>query len=205
MEIPTQQIMARIDAIQQRIDSLEGTAPAVPIMPPASDTGATPDAPPASFAAALANAANPGAQAAPLIGPDGTPVRPLNPLAGNVSDDVDAAASKYGIDPKLVQAVIQVESGGNPQAVSRAGAMGLMQLMPANVQEEGVGDPFDPAQNIDAGAKQLSGLLGEFGGNLDLALAAYNAGPNAVKRYGGIPPYPETQDYVRKIKSILDR
>ena len=117
---------------------------------------------------------------------------------------IASSAAKYSLDPNLVKAVMTVESDGDPRAVSPAGAMGLMQLMPANVAEAGVTDPFDPAQNIDAGARQLAQLMNEFGGNLDLTLAAYNAGPNAVKRFGGIPPYPETQNYVRKIRALLD-
>ena len=105
----------------------------------------------------------------------------------------------YGIPPKLVQSIIQVESQGNPKAISPSGALGLMQLMPEVIKACGVVDPFDPLANILAGVRHLNYLLLEFSGNLSLALAAYNAGPNAVRRYGGIPPFPETWNFVNSV------
>ena len=102
-----------------------------------------------------------------------------------------------------MKAVIQTESGGNPRAVSRAGAMGLMQLMPANVREAGVADPFDPEQNIAAGTQQLAHLMEQYGGDLDLTLAGYNAGPGNVKKYGGVPPFAETQHYIRRVRAAM--
>ncbi|MCX5905889.1 MAG: lytic transglycosylase domain-containing protein [Deltaproteobacteria bacterium] len=105
----------------------------------------------------------------------------------------------YGIPPKLVQAIIQVESQGNPKAISPAGALGLMQLMPEVIKACEVADPFDPLANILAGVRHLNYLLLEFSGNLSLALAAYNAGPGTVRRYGGIPPFPETWNYVHSV------
>jgi soluble lytic murein transglycosylase-like protein len=111
---------------------------------------------------------------------------------------IRAASQRYGVDEKLVRSVIRAESDFNPRCVSRAGAMGLMQLMPENCREYGVRDAFDPGQNIDGGVRQLKQMIDKFG-TLDLALAAYNAGPGAVQRYGGIPPYRETQAYVRKV------
>jgi soluble lytic murein transglycosylase-like protein len=116
--------------------------------------------------------------------------------------DIDAAGQRYGVDPLLLQSVIQQESGFDPNATSAAGAQGLMQLMPQTAASLGVTNPYDPAQSIDAGARYLSQQLDSFGGDTSLALAAYNAGAGAVQRYGGVPPYPETQSYVQQ---ILDR
>lgn len=115
---------------------------------------------------------------------------------------VDAAAS-HGVDVTLVRAVIQVESDFDPYAVSSKGARGLMQLMPATAQRMGVRNAFDPRQNIFGGVRYLRFLLDLFQGSLTLAAAAYNAGENAVLRYGGIPPFRETQDYVGKIQTLL--
>lgn len=108
-------------------------------------------------------------------------------------------SSEHGVPPKLVQAIIQVESEGNPKAVSRKGAMGLMQLMPSVLKAYQVEDPFDPLANVEAGVRHLKYLLQEFSGNLSLALAAYNAGPGTVRKYGGIPPFPETHKYLFRV------
>jgi soluble lytic murein transglycosylase len=112
---------------------------------------------------------------------------------------VKSISAIYGIDPLLVMAVIREESGGNTHAVSSAGAQGLMQLMPSTAAELGVTDAFNAEQNVHGGIAYLSYLLKLFNNNIPFALAAYNAGPNAVKQYGGIPPYPETQNYVKNI------
>ena len=112
---------------------------------------------------------------------------------------IDEASEKYGVDSKLVQALVQQESGFNPNAKSKAGALGLMQLMPATAKGLGVNDPMNPKENIEGGVKYLKSMLDRFHGNTILALAAYNAGPNAVSKYDGVPPYKETQNYVKAI------
>ena len=113
------------------------------------------------------------------------------------SDIVDEVAAQHGVDARLVKAMIRVESGYQPRARSRKGAMGLMQLMPDTARQYAVRDPYEPRSNIEAGIKHLSSLLERF--KLPLALAAYNAGEAAVRRFGGVPPYPETRDYVRSV------
>ncbi len=113
---------------------------------------------------------------------------------------VDQTADRQQVDPKLVHAIIEVESDYNPNAVSRKGAMGLMQLIPETAQRYGVDNPFDPKQNIEGGVNYLKDLLKLFGGDLTLSLAAYNAGENSVLRSGGVPAFTETREYVRKVK-----
>jgi soluble lytic murein transglycosylase-like protein len=114
-------------------------------------------------------------------------------------DDIDRAAAQYKIPAELVRAVIWAESAGDGAAVSSAGAIGLMQLMPRTAGEMYVEDPVDPAQNIMGGTRYLRWLANLFKGDMVLTLAAYNAGPDAVKKYGGIPPFPETREYVKRV------
>lgn len=115
---------------------------------------------------------------------------------------VDRVASKYNLEPDLIRAVIRTESNGDRSAVSRKGAMGLMQLMPSTADDMNVAHPFNPEENIEGGAKYLKYLLERFGGDLTLALAAYNAGPAVVEKYGSVPPIRETREYVKKVLSL---
>lgn len=118
-------------------------------------------------------------------------------------DIVKRASEKYGVSEKLINAVIAAESAGNPNATSAAGAQGLMQLMPATAAGLGVKNPYDPEENIMGGTKYLADAIKNNNGKIDLALAAYNAGQGAVNKYGGVPPYAETQSYVKKIMSAI--
>lgn len=118
---------------------------------------------------------------------------------------IEEAAEEYELDPHLIRSVVQTESAFDPFAISRAGALGLMQLMPALAAEYGVTNPFDARQNIMAGARYLRQLLDRHRGNVVLALASYNAGPSAVARYGRVPPFPETQAYVKRITRLMER
>ena len=218
-------ISARISDIQERIAALSG-----PAVPPAA-APAVPDAAP-TFAKALTTAQALPPITGPTHLPPGSsvpappaslgPLPPL-PVAPGASDVIplphtasadppaglDGIIQKYaaqnGLAPALVRAVIKTESDGNPRCVSRAGAMGLMQLMPANVKEAGIADPFDPEQNIAAGTKQLADHMKQYGGNLDLALAGYNAGPGNVRKYGGVPPFTETHNYILRVRAAMEK
>lgn len=128
---------------------------------------------------------------------------PLNTTA--YAAEIRAAARKYGVEEAIVRAIMHAESAFNPNALSRAGAQGLMQLMPDTARRFGVTDPFDPKQNIEGGVSYLAWLLRRYNGNLTLAAAGYNAGEGAVDRYGGVPPYSETQRYVQRVAILVDR
>jgi hypothetical protein len=149
---------------------------------------------------------------------DNTPLPPPPVLVEKITTDVlaeevpaslktivDTISKNHGVDPGLVRAVIKTESNFNRWAVSNKGAMGLMQLIPGTGKRYGVRDFFDPQQNVDGGVRYLKFLLEKFNGNLDLSLAAYNAGENLVERLGRIPPIPETTNYVRKVRAIYKK
>jgi len=128
---------------------------------------------------------------------------PLNTLS--FSNEIRGAAQFNSVDESLIRAIIHAESAYQPDAQSPKGAQGLMQLMPAIQQQLKVSDPFDPASNIEGGTRYLAGLLLEFNGDVSLATAAYNAGPGAVHKYGGVPPYDETREYVRRVEILYHR
>lgn len=133
----------------------------------------------------------------------------ITSIQNDSNADIDGLIEQYsaknGLDSAFVKAVIKQESGFQSKVTSHCGAMGLMQLMPATANSLGVKDAYDPEQNIAGGTKYLKGLLDRFGGDKSLALAAYNAGPNAVAKYNGIPPYKETQNYVKNIMSMYQK
>jgi soluble lytic murein transglycosylase-like protein len=161
-------------------------------------TASTMPATAGSFATALQQATSAGAGASPLASQASASTG-----AGGGSGVYDSliaqSASRYGIDPAVLHGLIQQESGFDPNASSSAGAQGLTQLMPGTASSLGVRNPLDPAESIEGGARYLSQMMSQFGGNTSDALAAYNAGPGAVQRYGGVPPYAETQSYVSKV------
>ncbi len=145
--------------------------------------------------AALLGLAVPGTAAEPAEGGPGWSRWELTRKAERI-------ANEENLDARLVKALIEVESGFNPRAVSHKGALGLMQLMPSTARRLGVGDPFDPEQNLRGGIRELRRLIDRYSGDIVLALAAYNAGEGAVARYGGVPPYRETRGYIDRILTI---
>lgn len=195
-------ISARVDEIQQMISSLQAG--------PAATDGSE------NFAAALQSATTAGGQgdAAQTATPGATPLTPVagatgagaatGPLNTPFSAEIQAAAQKHGVDPALLTALVRQESNFNPTAGSPAGARGLTQLMPGTAASLGVTDVTDPVQALDGGAKYLKQQLDAFNGDERLALAAYNAGPGAVQKFGGIPPYAETQNYVKKVLAYAE-
>lgn len=185
-------ILAEISAVQSRIAEITGA--------PAAGNEA------AGFGRALALALNTGTTAAPAAAPDGSAAPTTAPVPPEQIDAlVSQNASTWQVDPSLVKAIIANESGFNANATSKVGAQGLMQLMPATAQSVGVRDSYDPAQNVAGGTRYLKGLLDRFNGDVRLAVAAYNAGPGAVEKYGDVPPYPETQNYVQRVLQSHER
>ena len=186
-------VIARVGELQQLIGGANGTPP------PATST---------AFSSQLATAA--GWSATPTTATATAPVATAAFAATGSSElpadvpfgaDITAAAQKYGLDPALLAGLVKQESGFDPNAGSPAGARGLTQLMPGTAAGLGVTNVLDPVQSLDGGARYLRQQLDAFGGDVARALAAYNAGPGAVTRYGGVPPYAETQNYVRAVQA----
>ncbi len=176
--------MAELDAMLSALS--RGPQPVGPSA--AGPQGSSPVAGAPTFASELAKAGAPQTSA-PATAGGATPF----------GAEIDAAASRYGVDPALLRGLVRQESGFDPAARSPAGALGLTQLMPGTARELGVTNPLDPAQALDGGARYLRQQLDRFGGDESKALAAYNAGPGAVQRFGGVPPYAETQNYVQRV------
>jgi soluble lytic murein transglycosylase-like protein len=182
-----------IDAVVSRISQIQS------LMGPMAQP-----APTANFAATLASASAPATMAVtPTAGLASTAATGPSTLPAGTpyGAEITAAAQRNGLDPALLAGLIKQESGFNPNAGSSAGAQGLCQLMPGTARGLGVTDLHDPVQSIEGGAKYLAQQLKTFNGDVARALAAYNAGPGAVQRYGGVPPYAETQNYVRAVQA----
>ena len=176
-----------LDATVARVGELNAL---LTFSPPAPAAAAAPSTP---FNAQLASAMGPSSATTPLTttatAGGGTPY----------AAEISAAATRNGVDPNVLSGLIRAESNFDPNATSSAGAQGLTQLMPGTAAGLGVTNPLDPAQSIEGGARYLRQQLDHFGGDVTKALAAYNAGPGAVERFGGVPPYEETQNYVRRV------
>jgi soluble lytic murein transglycosylase-like protein len=193
------QAMARVAELRNMIQTVEtgtggNTSFAGALAEASAVGGATP-------ALGEATALTPTSTAPATVTQAAATTAPTTPAAGAVPYQslIEESCARYGVDPALLAGLIEQESHFDPTVGSPAGAQGLTELMPETAASLGVTDPHDPAQSIDAGARLLSEKLAEFGGDTELALAAYNAGSGAVQQYGGIPPYPETQEYVKKV------
>lgn len=187
-------VFADITAVQARIAAITGTPAASPVTAPVEGG--------ASFSSTLATAMGTagGPVGSALSGRAPAPAAPEH-----IDALVHSNASTWQVDPALVKAVIANESGFDANATSKVGAQGLMQLMPGTASSLGVRDPYDPGQNVAGGTRYLRGLLDRFGGDARLAVAAYNAGPGAVEKYGDVPPYAETQNYVQNVLASYEK
>ena len=195
-----QQLQALIEASRQV---------ASPSVAASTTAGALPQGSGADFASALqaattadasaASAASAGATSLPVAYQPGLQRSTSGAEGGEYEALIDSSAARYGLDPAVLHGLIEQESGFDPSATSGVGAMGLTQLMPGTASSLGVANPLDPAESIEGGARYLSQMMAQFGGNTADALSAYNAGPGAVQQYGGVPPYAETQSYVSKV------
>jgi soluble lytic murein transglycosylase-like protein len=185
-------IFSDISAIQNRIAEITGAPPAGAPLPM-----------PGQFSTALAQALGPQQQQA--VDPSAATDAPAPVPPEQIDALVQQNASIWQVDPALIKSVIANESSFNANATSPVGAQGLMQLMPETAASLGVKNPYDPAQNVAGGTRYLRGLLDRFNGDTKLAVAAYNAGPGAVEKYNGVPPYAETQSYVQNVLGSFDR
>jgi soluble lytic murein transglycosylase-like protein len=184
-------ITSDLSAVASRIEQITGAPVQLPGLPEQAQAGG-------SFAAMLQ--AQMAAQSAPAEGDDdAAPNAPAMVPPAQIDALVNDNAQAQSVDPALIKAIIANESGFNANATSNVGAQGLMQLMPGTAAGLGVTDSYDPAQNVAGGTKYIKGLLERFNGDVRLAVAAYNAGPGAVEKYGGVPPYAETQNYVQNV------
>lgn len=196
-------ITSDLAAIAQRISQITGSPVELPGLPQGDDQNQ-------SFAAmvraqlAAENAQQASGQGVSGVGA-GADIGAINAPAmvppAQINQLVETNASQWNVDPALIKAIIANESGFNAHATSDVGAQGLMQLMPGTANGLGVTNAYDPAQNVWGGTKYIKGLLDRFGGDVRKAVAAYNAGPGAVEKYGGVPPYAETQNYVQNVLS----
>jgi len=185
-------ITSELSAVASRIEQITGAPVQLPGLPDQSSDSS------ASFTAALrAQMAEQdlGQGTSDTAAPDAPAMVPPAQIDALVNENAQA----QDVDPALIKAIIANESGFNANATSNVGAQGLMQLMPGTAAGLGVSDSYDPAQNVAGGTKYIKGLLQRFNGDVRLAVAAYNAGPNAVEKYGGVPPYAETQNYVQNV------
>jgi soluble lytic murein transglycosylase-like protein len=182
-------ISSELSAVATRIEQITGAPVQLPGMPQPASDGA------GSFASMVQ------AQMAAQPGEPGAPGAPAMVPPAQIDSLVNDNAQAQDVDPALIKAIIANESGFNANATSNVGAQGLMQLMPGTAAGLGVTDSYDPAQNVAGGTKYIKGLLQRFNGDVRLAVAAYNAGPGAVEKYGGVPPYAETQNYVQNVLS----
>jgi soluble lytic murein transglycosylase-like protein len=189
--VSVEAVIARVNELQLMIGGSAATAPSPASTAFASQLASATSAPAATTGATATASATPmaatGASELPADVPYGA--------------EITAAAKKHGLDPALLAGLVKQESGFNPNAGSPAGARGLTQLMPGTAAGLGVTNVLDPVQSLEGGAKYLRQQLDAFGGDVTRALAAYNAGPGAVQRYGGVPPYAETQNYVRAVQA----
>jgi soluble lytic murein transglycosylase-like protein len=182
-------ITSELSAVASRIEQITGAAVQLPGLPDQAPEGG-------SFASMLQAQM---AQGEAPQGDDAAPNAPAMVPPAQIDALVNDNAQAQSVDPALIKAIIANESGFNANATSNVGAQGLMQLMPGTAAGLGVTDSYDPAQNVAGGTKYIKGLLERFNGDVRLAVAAYNAGPGAVEKYGGVPPYAETQNYVQNV------